>query len=406
MMPSPIVPSDNLPQGPISNDASHKRFFSIAPPAALIFFFVLIFVAGAIVTLDHKENLSILQLHPREAFATEEIRPPATSALRAEPTEEPNLCENQCRPSGSEALPRGIVQDKSNFQMESLGGNPGRKKAVRPSKSLLAIPVGIKQKAVVDKLVAKFPASNFVVMLFHYDGVVDGWRDLKWSDRAIHVAVRDQTKWWFAKRFLHPDVVAEYEYIFLWDEDIEVDSFDPLEYLRIVRREGLEISQPALDRRSQIHHRLTARARNVDVHRRFYKTSGHGRCYSNSTGPPCTGWVEMMVPVFSRAAWRCAWHMIQNDLIYAWGMDFKLGYCAQGDRRRNVGVVDSQYVLHRGIPTLGDGGKPQVSASAADRLAVRQRSYTELKLFNRRWMEAVAEDGCWTDPYPDPATTG
>jgi len=398
--------------GPISNDASHKRFFSIAPPAALIFFFVLIFVAGAIVTLDHKENLLILQLHPREAYATEEIRPPATSALRAEPTEEPNLCENQCRPSGSEALPRGIVQDKSNFQMESLGGNPGRKKAVRPSKSLLAIPVGIKQKAVVDKLVAKFPASNFVVMLFHYDGVVDGWRDLKWSDRAIHVAVRDQTKWWFAKRFLHPDVVAEYEYIFLWDEDIEVDSFDPLEYLRIVRREGLEISQPALDRRSQIHHRLTARARNVDVHRRFYKTSGHGRCYSNSTGPPCTGWVEMMVPVFSRAAWRCAWHMIQNDLIYAWGMDFKLGYCAQGDRRRNVGVVDSQYVLHRGIPTLGDGGKAQVSAftsasaSATDRLAVRQRSYTELKLFNRRWKEAVAEDGCWTDPYPDPATTG
>jgi len=52
-------------------------------------------------------------------------------------------------------LPRGIVQDKSNFQTESPGGNPGRKEAVRPSKSLLAIPVGIKQKAVVDKLVAK-----------------------------------------------------------------------------------------------------------------------------------------------------------------------------------------------------------------------------------------------------------
>ncbi|CAO1942816.1 unnamed protein product [Urochloa humidicola] len=389
--------------GPISNDASHKRFFSITPPAALIFF-VLIFVPGAIVTLDHKE------LQPKEAFATEEIRPPATSELHAEPTEEPNnICENQCRPSGSEALPRGIVQDKSNFQMESLGGNPERKEDGKPSKSLLAIPVGIKQKAIVNKLVSKFPASNFIVMLFHYDGMVDGWRDLKWSSRAIHVAVRDQTKWWFAKRFLHPDLVAEYEYIFLWDEDIEVDSFDPLKYLRIVRREGLEISQPALDRRSQIHHRLTARGRKGDVHRRFYKTNGHGRCDGNSTGPPCTGWVEMMVPVFSRAAWRCAWHMIQNDLVYAWGMDYKLGYCAQGDRRRNVGVVDSQYVLHRGIPTLGDGGgKAPVttSVSATDRLAVRQRSYTELQVFNRRWKEAVAEDGCWTDPYPNPTTTG
>jgi hypothetical protein len=101
--------------------------------------------------------------------------------------------------------------------------------------------------------------------------------------------------------------------------------FSPASSCSSARREGLEISQPALDRRSQIHHRLTARARIVDVNRWFYKTSGHGRCYGNSTGPPCTGWVEMMVPVFSRAAWRCAWHMIQNDLIYARGMDYKLG---------------------------------------------------------------------------------
>jgi hypothetical protein len=35
--------------------------------------------------------------------------------------------------------------------------------------------------------------------------------------------------------------VAEYEHISLWDEDIEVNSFDPLQYLRIVRWEGLQI---------------------------------------------------------------------------------------------------------------------------------------------------------------------
>lgn len=53
------------------------------------------------------------------------------------------------------------MQDKSNFEMESLGGNPERKEKKgngRHSKSLLAIPVGIKQKAVVDKLVSKVPA--------------------------------------------------------------------------------------------------------------------------------------------------------------------------------------------------------------------------------------------------------
>lgn len=36
---------------------------------------------------------------------------------------------------------------------------------------------------------------------------------------------------WFAKRFLHPDIVAEYDYVFLWDEDIGVDHFNPKRYL-------------------------------------------------------------------------------------------------------------------------------------------------------------------------------
>lgn len=413
--------------GPAPGDS--KRFSGVVPPAALVFL-ALVFVAGAIVTLHHKENLSILQVQPRELAANEEsFRPvPPANDLRVAgdvpetpsvkqatpPVEEAaDICENQCRPPGSEALPRGIVQEKSNFEFESLGGNPARKgvAAGRPAKSLLAIPVGIKQKAVVDKLVSKFPAANFAVMLFHYDGAVDGWSDLPWSRRAVHVAAVDQTKWWFGKRFLHPDLVADYDYIFLWDEDIEVDGFDPMRYLKIVRKEGLEISQPALDHRSQIHHRLTARARRGGtVHRRFYKTAGGGRCYGNSTGPPCTGWVEMMVPVFSRAAWRCAWRMIQNDLVFAWGLDFKLGYCAQGDRSANVGIVDSEYVLHRGIPTLGDGGgkgtapKAKASATAADRYAVRVRSYKELQIFNKRWKEAVAEDVCWIDPYPQPPT--
>lgn len=33
-------------------------------------------------------------------------------------------------------------------------------------------------------------------MLFHYDGFVDGWKDLAWSSRAIHVSAINQTKWY------------------------------------------------------------------------------------------------------------------------------------------------------------------------------------------------------------------
>ncbi|GJN07536.1 hypothetical protein PR202_ga25376 [Eleusine coracana subsp. coracana] len=179
-------------------------------------------------------------------------------------------------------------------------------------------------------------------MLFHYDGTLEQWNDLDWSGRAVHVAAQGQTKWWFAKRFLHPDVVAEYEFIFLWDEDIEVDNFDPLRYLDVVKREGLEVSQPALDRRSEMHHAITARALMPasDVHRRAQGV----RCENDNMGPPCMGWVEVMVPVFSQEAWRCVWHMVQNDLVHGWGLDFKVGYCAQGDRKQNVAVIDSEYV--------------------------------------------------------------
>ncbi|KAK8567783.1 hypothetical protein V6N12_006356 [Hibiscus sabdariffa] len=327
-------------------------------------------------------------------------------------------CKVQCRPPGSEALPQGIVVKTSNLEMRPLWSDTVKPGNLEPSANLLAIAVGIKQKEIVDRIVKKFPERDFVVMLFHYDGVVDEWRDLEWNDRAIHLSAVNQTKWWFAKRFLHPDIVAEYKYIFLWDEDLGVDNFDPTQYLSIVEDEGLEISQPALDPvKSEVHHQITARKRNSRFHRRIYKFKGSGRCDSRSTAPPCIGWVEMMAPVFSRAAWRCAWYMIQNDLIHAWGLDMQLGYCAQGDRMKNVGVVDAQYIVHLGLPTLGvmaenelsstevnitqteQFSKPEASAPSGSRKVdsrpeIRWQSFIEMKMFRKRWENAVKDDKC------------
>ncbi|KAE8724794.1 pentatricopeptide repeat-containing protein [Hibiscus syriacus] len=349
------------------------------------------------------------------------------------------MCKVRCRPPGSEALPEGIVVKTSNLEMRPLWSDTVEPGNLEPSANLLAIAVGIKQKEIVDRIIKKFPARDFVVMLFHYDGVVDEWRDLEWNDRAIHLSAVNQTKWWFAKRFLHPDIVSEYKYVFLWDEDLGVDNFDPTQYLSIVEDEGLEISQPALDpAKSDVHHQITARKRNSKLHRRIYKFKGSGRCDSRSTAPPCIGWVEMMAPVFSRAAWRCAWYMIQNDLIHAWGLDKQLGYCAQGDRMKNVGVVDAQYIVHLGLPTLGvvakteasihrnpckwkgilnstqmnitrtqtehlsnqEASAPSESHTVDNRPEVRRQSFIEMQTFRKRWENAVKEDKCWIDPYP------
>ncbi|PQM33489.1 uncharacterized protein Pyn_05194 [Prunus yedoensis var. nudiflora] len=306
------------------------------------------------------------------------------------------------RPDGTEALPKGIVSKTSDLLMQPLWG-PRNKKISKSSTNLLAIAVGIKQKESVNKIVKKFLLSDFVVMLFHYDGRVNEWRDLEWSGRAIHVSAMNQTKWWYAKRFLHPDIVSEYAFIFLWDEDLGIENFNVGRYLSIIRKEGLEISQPALDpENSEVHHDLTARDNRTEVHRKINKLiSGGRRCDQNSTDPPCTGFVEMMAPVFSRASWRCVWHMIQNDLVHAWGLDFQLGYCAQGDRTKNIGIVDSEYIVHYGLPTLGGlaPNKTPTSSSPLDpRTEVRKLSFVELEIFKNRWKKAVREDNCW-DPY-------
>ncbi|KAK7838611.1 hypothetical protein CFP56_019469 [Quercus suber] len=297
-------------------------------------------------------------------------------------------CETQCRPQGSESLPKGIVSKTSDLEMRSLWG-PLDKKKSKSSMNLLAIAAGIKQKESVNKIVKKFLSSDFVVMLFHYDGIVDDWRDLDWSDHAIHVSAINQTKWWFAKRFLHPDIVSEYAYIFLWDEDLGIENFNVGRYLKIIKEEGFEISQPALDPNiSEVHHHLTARDSRSKVHR----------------------WVEMMAPVFSRASWHCAWHMIQ------------------GDRTKNIGIVDSEYIIHYGLPTLGgsvankteepnqaahdmsshssEKSEGSLSHQSDGRTGVRKRSFVELEIFKNRWKKAVKEDYCWIDPYQKPPQQG
>uniref|UniRef100_A0A2P2J8E5 Uncharacterized protein n=1 Tax=Rhizophora mucronata TaxID=61149 RepID=A0A2P2J8E5_RHIMU len=119
-----------------------------------------------------------------------------------------------------------------------------------------------------------------------------------------------------------------------------------------------------------------------------------------------------MAPVFSRSAWYCTWHLIQNDLVHGWGMDMKLGYCAQGDRTRKVGVVDSEYIVHQGIQTLGGAGLPgresshqeslaeRHGAAAVDpRVEIRRQSTRELQIFKERWNQAVKRDKHWIDPF-------
>ncbi|KAK1360262.1 hypothetical protein POM88_044736 [Heracleum sosnowskyi] len=203
-------------------------------------------------------------------------------------------------PRGAEGLPPDIVEPYSDLYFNELLTSSRKESVVKP-KYLLALTVGYNQKEIVDKMVSKF-SENFSIVLFHYDGRASAWEHFEWPRRAIHISSEKQTKWWYAKRFLHPHIVAGYEYMFIWDEDIGVENFNADEEAK-----GQECPYPH--------------------------------------SPPCAGFVEIMVPVFSIKSWSCVWRMLQNDLVHGWGLDLNLWRCVERPQE-DIGVIDAQWVEH------------------------------------------------------------
>ncbi|OEL37870.1 hypothetical protein BAE44_0001112, partial [Dichanthelium oligosanthes] len=264
-------------------------------------------------------------------------------------------------PKGAERLPPGIVVSETDLYLRRLWGEPSEDLTSQP-RYLVTFTVGYSQKANIDAVVKKF-SENFTIMLFHYDGRTTEWDEFEWSKRAIHVSVRKQTKWWYAKRFLHPDVVARYDYIFIWDEDLGVEHFNAEAYIKLVRKHGLEISQPGLEPDRGLTWQMTKRIGDQEVHK----------------------FVEIMATVFSRDAWRCVWHMIQNDLVHGWGLDFALRKCVEPAHEK-IGVVDSQWIIHQVIPSLGNQGKAENGKAPWE--GVRERCRKEWGMFQTRLADA------------------
>ncbi|KAM0934935.1 hypothetical protein DsansV1_C30g0215891 [Dioscorea sansibarensis] len=283
-------------------------------------------------------------------------------------------------PRGAELLPPGIIVPESDFYLRRLWGDPNEDLTTR-QKYLVTFTVGFDQCKNIDKAIKKF-SEDFTILLFHYDGRTSEWDQFEWSKRAIHISVKKQTKWWYAKRFLHPDVVAAYDYIFIWDEDLGVEHFNVEKYLELVKKHGLEISQPGLEPDKGLTWEMTKRRGDSEVHKETEEKPGW--CPDPHL-PPCAAFVEIMAPVFSRNAWRCVWHMIQNDLVHGWGLDFALRRCVEPAHEK-IGVVDSEWIVHQVIPSLGNQGESDDGKTSWQ--GVRERCKFEWSQFQSRLANA------------------
>ncbi|KAF8675596.1 hypothetical protein HU200_047668 [Digitaria exilis] len=280
------------------------------------------------------------------------------------------------KPKGADKLPPNVVDRVSDLHLRRLWGHPREDTPTR--KYLLVLTVGYSDKVNVNATVHKF-SENFGLMLFHYDGRTSEWDEFEWSKEAVHVSAMKQAKWWYAKRFLHPSIVAPYEYIFIWDQDLGVETFDAEEYIKIAKKHGLEISQPGMD--------IIRGVKTYDVNVRRNDTEIHtsttvGKCSEddNAHKQPCTAFVEVNAPVFTREAWTCVWHMIQSDLVHGWGLDWNFWRCVD-EPEKQIGIVDAQYVAHHVGFTLGNPGNDTADGS---RRKVRLRASSEFGMFKAR----------------------
>ena len=169
---------------------------------------------------------------------------------------------------------------------------------------------------------------------------------------------------------LLPDALAEYDFIFFWDDDIDVKDFDPGRFVAIMQTNRLDAAQPAIESRHPLSHGITARRPcppplRIDGGETTLAVVGR-----------LTNFVEIMVPVFSSRAWRELYHYLDPNNVSGWGYDFvPLG---------RKGIVDVVPVEHT-RPVQSPGSDPD---SELDRFLDNQG----LRLFER------VEEGWLLDP--------
>lgn len=187
-------------------------------------------------------------------------------------------------------------------------------------------PVGRSAEELLPEVLDRVRSNGGDVLL----GVYDDWKPAPWitKDKGIMV-VRElgMRKWQMARRHLGESNVQDYDYIFLWDDDLAISDFDPSLFLEIMKNHELDCAQPSIFSPHPLTHSIT---RQVPCG----YTLGNGRV---SVGR-FTTFVEIMAPVYSRKGWARVYPHISDSNPEAFGYDF----IPVGQR----GIVDCMQLIH------------------------------------------------------------
>lgn len=193
-------------------------------------------------------------------------------------------------------------------------------------KILYASPIGGGALDLLADALTAFEGFGSETLLLQYDEV-----DIE-IPSGVKV-VRDKGyKWQLALKHLHPDSVQDYDFIFFWDDDLGVENFDPLRFVRIMNANRLAMAQPAIQSPHGLSHAIT----------RHRPSPPPLRAPGGEVAYPVVGrltnFVEIMAPVFTRDAWREFYSYLDPDNRSGWGYD----YIPLGRK----GIVDVMPVVH------------------------------------------------------------
>ncbi|KAJ3361361.1 hypothetical protein GGF32_007407 [Allomyces javanicus] len=253
---------------------------------------------------------------------------------------------------------RPLAREPGNLTPLATKQSP-RTPALTRKLGLLALVVTQSVRKTVAPLITKFRAEGLDVVLFHTDAPGDdptpAWVDAVGPAYHECTAIRaaGQGKYWFAKRFLTPDVVQLYDYLFLWDAHVALPhaEWSPSQFTALLKRFHVHIAQPAL---------LRSDSDQITL----------GHVHGGSPIGRYTTRIDMAVPVISRAAWQgCVWATLPHDGVSFAGANdawypicATLGYC-------RTAVVDAMAVHHRAPKLDADA----VASADKERAALASR---------------------------------
>ena len=253
----------------------------------------------------------------------------------------------------------------------------------KKKKTLLISFAGAKGIENINNIVNKFGLEYFSFILFVYDE--SEWIGKFWWVNHPHVTIiyrKKQMKWWYVKHFLNPSIVENsYEYVFVIDEDCDVNGFDPLHFLDQLRYYNVEIGQPSQRYRDFYSHdtHLTLFTRLLTSNRRHMKEEEISTCKNASyhlfqdtdeystldtrrqflhhgiaeDGIWSTYTEGGPLIAFHHSIFSCIWSKIlQWDLSSGFGIDLSWTYyCTE---KQMAGVIRSTSVSQLGLRTASN----------------------------------------------------